>query len=101
MEDKKLGVKTIGDIIALFGSCDDPTKLLLEEVCQFQHRAEPIRREWPVNSGTVDALATAVLHRSSERAVKSLKLGEFHDIAEMWDKTALEIVTKIRKLTFA
>ena len=98
MESKKFGVKTIGDVIALFGSCNDQTKLLLQEVCQFQYRAEPIRPEWPVNRQTLKTLSGAVRERSMERADRSLELGNYRDIAKMWDQTALEIVTKVKKI---
>lgn len=71
--------------------------LLLEEVCKFQFRAEPVCHDWPVNAETILTLINAVLLRASERAKTSSDLG--FGTPKCWDTAGSEVVADIRRLT--
>lgn len=97
MKRKKL--ETIGTVIAAVGSGRSLQKrLLLQEICQFQFRSEPVCPDWPVNNETVKTLINAVLLRAMERAEKSLDLGNYKDVAKKWERAASSIVCRVKEL---
>lgn len=98
---KRKRLQTIGSFIATIKTGKNLQKRrLLEEILQFQFLAEPINPDWPINAKTRKRLIDAIQMRAMERAKKSLDLGDFKDVAQLWQKAALDIVLKIKQLAY-